>query len=670
MGKSLPEDTLRIASLLPAATDILICLGLTDCIFGISHECKVVYEEHGKNVNWSGDDCVHVLNSSLIDFDRADDAAMTQQEIDAKVKANADSLYQMNVASMELVRPSLILTQGLCAVCGPSPKQLSCLKISSHVKVLSLQPRNLSEVLESFVQVAKVCNVPTRGITMKDEFQRRLFQLRSLIHDHYKGSSNREINKARSSLSEKRKPKVLLLEWLDPPYDGGHWVIDQIKHAGCENSFDSLDSCQSDVSKKSKEVSWDKIYKSDPDVVIVACCGFDLDRNLKDAKEAKGAFMRLRAFRENSIYAADGNRYFARPGPSLLGGISIIARCAHDRIGSLSKKIDELDLSPKEGLGWSQVIFDETKQAEIEIEDTVTIANKDDFYKIHGDACKSGKKYYLDPETGYRVFTRIGLEALGKCCGSGCRHCPYNHASVKEEDKAKRIKQPALLYRAGNFCNKDISMIKVLFWSGGKDSFLTLRALYRSNPQKNDFAIVLLTTFDETSRVIANQNIHIDNVVRQAKHLELTLIGVPMHRASSESYISRIGKAMDVVCKEILHEHGIIGSLVFGDLHLDHIRDWRDKELSKLKIPLEYPLWKKSYDHLMESLRSSKVECKISASNVEDVGVGDDFIVTYEKLSLIKKSDVTIDLFGENGEFHTLAKTWVTERTIALGVDK
>ena len=116
---------------------------------------------------------------------------------------------------------------------------------------------------------------------------------------------------------------------------------------------------------------------------------------------------------------------------------------------------------------------------------------EDAWRRVHAAACEAGEKHYVDPETGYRVFTEVGLRKRGKCCGCGCRHCPYHHENVPEEKRAQRIKNPAVLHGSID-SSKDAD---VLFWSGGKDSFLALREIHRSR-QSETTQIVLLTTFE------------------------------------------------------------------------------------------------------------------------------------------------------------------------------
>ena len=270
-------------------------------------------------------------------------------------------------------------------------------------------------------------------------------------------------------------------------------------------------------------------------------------------------------------------------------------------------------------------------------------------------------------------YTGIGNSPLTVFCISfalppGCRHCPFSHENVK--DKTNRIQQPALLHEEWDegvlfSLSKDKNKpIKVLFNSGGKDSFLTMRALARECRQSSEpFSLILLTTFDTTSRIIAHQEFSIDTVVKQARHLRISLVGVPFHRDTSETYVARIQRALNVIQKRTGQYPA---TLVFGDLHLEGIRNWRDTMLGNAfpQLRFEYPLWKVDYEKLLTDLESSGVVPLLSASTKDGVEVGTKF--TREFVEKIKKKD--IDAFGENGEFHSSAETWLVSRGLALGL--
>lgn len=254
--------------------------------------------------------------------------------------------------------------------------------------------------------------------------------------------------------------------------------------------------------------------------------------------------------------------------------------------------------------------------------------------QLHDEACHSGNATYLDPETGASVFTREALLARGRCCGSGCRHCPFAHEAVKPSERAGRIRQPAWMtdQRPG-----DVERAVLLFWSGGKDSYLAYRALCQQG-----FEVILLTTFDSDMRTIAHQEIGISVVVRQAAALGVSLIGVPL--APACSYEERITTALALVPG--------LRSVAFGDLHLENIRRWREELFAALdpSLTLHFPLWHVPYEELLDDLEASGAGCRITA--VTDDRLVLDLGKAFDRQFAGRLPD-GIDTFGENGEFHT-----------------
>lgn len=259
------------------------------------------------------------------------------------------------------------------------------------------------------------------------------------------------------------------------------------------------------------------------------------------------------------------------------------------------------------------------------------------FWELHEAACARGDHTYLDPQTGFMVFTQVGLQERGKCCGAGCRHCPYGHESVKLEARARKIQQAAWLTQARPDPACDVGL---LFWSGGKDSFLAYRRLI----EDKRIGLVLLTTFDARTRMIAHQEYSIDVVVEQANQLGLPLIGVPLH--SGADYVAHILPALDLVPS--------CARLCFGDLHLEHIRTWREEAFAAnprtSNLSLSFPLWHAAHDTLLTELEQSGATSVISAvsGDLAEIAVGDRF-----DAALIERLPDHVDPFGENGEFHT-----------------
>jgi diphthamide synthase (EF-2-diphthine--ammonia ligase)/ABC-type hemin transport system substrate-binding protein len=627
-----------------------LALGLSSNIVGVTHECDVEAVRAATGDNNNNRESIRILTKNGLNVTAQGDihqAVAENWKERAKALEDVPSLYPIVRSEWDKAAPTLVLTQDLCAVCAPSTQEiLRLMDDDSDVTIVSLKPTSLQHVADSFVTVASACGVQERGQKLRDKFLEDLDQLHAAIDN--------------SRDKGKPKPTLLLLEWLDPPFDGGHWIPQMMERAGVEAALPK-------VTEKSQQITWASVAETDADVIVVACCGFNLDRNIEDALMAQKHLSTLAAYETNSIYASNGNIYFARPGPDLLGGTAILARCAYQNQPKVLQAIDDLSslllLSPcvsKSKTGWQRVNFPVNDIDEIED----TVPHDFDFSVRHEKACAAGNLTYEDPETGYTVMTEIAHKRRGKCCGSGCRHCPYAHENVK--DKGSRIQQPAFLHKGESklFSTKNHDQIKVLFDSGGKDSFLAIRALVRQYYDKCPFGLVLLTTFDATSRIIAHQDIHVDNVIRQARHLDISLLGIPMHRASQETYVDRIRRGLNVIQAEC-GTSSEISALVFGDLHLEHVKGWRDKELGKLGIALEYPLFNVPYPTLMDDLMKSQVTCELTSSMVGALSVG----LVFNR-NLLNELPDNVDGFGENGEFHTIAQVWDTERNVALGLKR
>lgn len=260
--------------------------------------------------------------------------------------------------------------------------------------------------------------------------------------------------------------------------------------------------------------------------------------------------------------------------------------------------------------------------------------------QLHAEACQQRALSYIDPSTGYQVFTAISLEGRERCCGCGCRHCPFGHIEVPSRARHKLDHDPWIdgerLLEVDKSCD-------VLFWSGGKDSYLTYKALQEEQARP----LVLLTTFDGRSEIIAHQELALEQIQEQAYILELPLLCVPLYPGSE--YTERVGMAIDMLIRRLP-----VRRLVFGDLHLAHIKQWREEALANRwpGVSLHFPLWQVPYERLMAQLVDSGAQCTISAvvsdalTHLVEVGQ------TFDQ-SLLRVLPEGIDPFGENGEFHT-----------------
>jgi iron complex transport system substrate-binding protein len=646
---------MRVVSLLPSATEIIGALGLAEQLVGVTHECDVCPDAVGmRRLMQRG---VERVTTSHIN-----PHTLSQGAIDDAVKRSLSSglsLYELREDALFRARPTVVLTQALCSVCAPAHAEVQevCRRLGAALadeqgrspEVTNLEPSTLAEVAATFVTVAAACGAPERGLDLQQEFERKLQALHALT-------------------AQAAKRRVLLLEWLDPPFNAGHWVPEQIELAGGEPVSGSAGS-------RSRQLTWDEVEAEDPDIVLIACCGFDLARNTADlqallwhsgSSEAARRLPALRAVKEGWVYALDGNRYFARPSPSLAEGAAVLARVIHDADATLVSRLQGLDFLPREGEAWARATF---AQAGIRAT-TPSSKGLPSFSELHERACAAGQLSYLDPGTGHRVFTRLGLERRGTCCGCGCRHCPYGHVNVF--DKAARIQQPAFLHHRASRPRPGQPR-HVLFWSGGKDSLLALRAWLRMRVGRgNETAVegldtlLLLTTFDAATRLVAHQEVSITNIQSQARALDLDLIGVPLHPGME--YLERVQQGLE----HATSENTRIESLVFGDLHLAHIKEWRDAALSRFGASLEYPLWQVDQRVLLDDLISSQVPCVVSAcpgsaSNPSAEGIRVGRLFDRELAAAARRAGW--DAFGENGEFHTLAEVWKVPASRALGVE-
>lgn len=288
----------RIASLLPSATDIVGALGLESWLVGISHEC-----------DWPPSvQSLPRLTGSLVSpsLDPARIDALVSQSIHAH-----RSLYALDDELLRRLKPDVILTQELCDVCAVSYDQVLGAARLLHQDgespaILSLEPTGLDDVLQTVQIVADELDESERGRRVVADLRQRLDALR----------------RQGDQLVPKRS--ILVLEWPDPPFIGGHWVPDMVEAAGAINP--PLQAARRQVT--SPRVTWEEIQASDPDLIVVAPCGHD---RAKAAEAIAGlstlrGWQSLRAVQSGQVFPVDANSYFSRPGPRLLEGIEEIQR--------------------------------------------------------------------------------------------------------------------------------------------------------------------------------------------------------------------------------------------------------------------------------------------------------------------------------------------------------
>ena len=285
----------RICSLLPSATEIVCALGLEDNLVGITHECDYPTSIDG----------IPVVTKSLIN-----QSENNSSQIDSHIKRaahNGSGIYSINSTIFRSITPDLILTQELCEVCAVSYRSVeeSVRKLDGAPKILSLEPKNIADILDSIEIVGSLTGSSLAAQSISSNIRSRIDKIR------------------KSLIDIKRIPKVLMLEWLDPPFVGGHWIPEMIKTLGAGNAYDL-------TNQPSREVTWQKLLHEKIDIVILAVCGFDLERTLIEFPSTKlGPFWDSYS---GAVYAVDGSAYFSRPGPRIINGIEILAEIIHPSV--------------------------------------------------------------------------------------------------------------------------------------------------------------------------------------------------------------------------------------------------------------------------------------------------------------------------------------------------
>ncbi len=282
---------MRIVSLLPSTTEIVFDLGLQDQLKGVTIEC-----------NWPQ---LAKAGREIV-VDTFTNPTMTPGEIDAIVKqrmAAGLDLYNLDDEALARCKPDLILSQDLCRVCAVASGDVDAAvaRLNCDATVLQIDPQNLRQVIESINTIAVAAGVADRGVALTDSLHRRLQAVAAAV-------------------AGKVRPKVFVLEWIDPPFGAGHWVPDIISAAGGEPVL-----CR--PGERSVQTTWAEIAAAAPDVVIVAPCGFGLD---SASDQARLILEHLPS--SVAVWAIDADAVMVRPGPRLVDGVEAISHMLHGNI--------------------------------------------------------------------------------------------------------------------------------------------------------------------------------------------------------------------------------------------------------------------------------------------------------------------------------------------------
>ena len=292
---------MRIVSLLPSATEIVCSLGLSDQLVGVTHECD--YPAFVADLPR--------VTRTLIPHDAS------SREIDVLVRERLKTqraLYSLDMPTLERLAPDLIVTQALCDVCAVAEAEVTAAACSlpGRPRVINLEPMSLGDVFDTLLAVGRAAGVPDRAASVVEGLRRRVERVA-----------------LRSALAASR-PRVVLLEWLDPPFSCGHWSPELVELAGGDEAIGRAGS-------PSRTLGWREVLDARPDVVFIACCGFSLERTLSDLPglDSRPGWADLPAVRSGRVFVTDGNAYFSRPGPRLVDSLEIMAHALHPDVHPL-----------------------------------------------------------------------------------------------------------------------------------------------------------------------------------------------------------------------------------------------------------------------------------------------------------------------------------------------
>ncbi|WP_249021549.1 cobalamin-binding protein [Conexibacter sp. S30A1] len=290
---------MRIVSLVPSATEMLFALGLDDQVVAVTHECD--YPPAATSL-------------PRVTRDRLPDG-LTAAQIDAAVKERTlrgESIYELDAELLHELQPNLIITQALCKVCAVSVDDVRELaeEIDSQPIVVALDPHTLGEVLGDARTIAQATDAKDAAVDLIREAAARIDRIRLLV----RGA---------------RRPRVVALEWLDPPYAAGHWTPQMISYAGGEDVLGF-------AGESSQEQTWDLVAATEPDVVLVMPCGYDAEIAHREAEMHRD---QLAALGAGEVIAVDAASYFSRPGPRLIDGLELLAHVIHPELVPVSTEL-------------------------------------------------------------------------------------------------------------------------------------------------------------------------------------------------------------------------------------------------------------------------------------------------------------------------------------------
>ncbi len=295
----------RIVSLLPSATELLYEFGLEDKIFGVTHECKYPLEASSKPQ----------IIRSVIDSDK-----LTSKEINDKtcqLLSEKRGIFTIIEEELKKAEPDLVITQETCEVCAAHTNEVKeTLKILQKKPItFSMDPHNLEDIMSSIIKLGKILKEEKKAKKITNSLEKRIQNIKDV--------------------KNKINVRVLAIEWIDPFFTAGHWIPEMIEIAGGINQI-------SKKAERSKKIKLQQITEINPDMIIIMPCGFELDRAISEYEKIlkkNKVWNKLKAVKNNQIFAVDANSYFSKPSMRTVDGLEILAKIIQP------KKFENIEIS-------------------------------------------------------------------------------------------------------------------------------------------------------------------------------------------------------------------------------------------------------------------------------------------------------------------------------------
>ncbi|TMI07728.1 cobalamin-binding protein [Candidatus Bathyarchaeota archaeon] len=306
---------MRICSLLPSATEIAFALGLGDQVVAVSHECDYPPEASNRPVLTKS--AIHQrIHRSL--------------EVDREVEQRGGDIYEIDEKLLDKLKPDIILTQELCHVCAVSYTRVkeAARVLDADAKIVSLEPTDLEEIVDNILLVGRMTTKLAEAEKLVAQMLRRITRVRE------------------KTRTVQNKPRVFFMEWLRPPWAGGHWIPQMVDYAGGVEGLGR-------IGKPSHRIEWDQVVEYKPDIIVLSPCGFNADQVVEEAHVLTSyeEWDKIPAFQSSRIYAVNASAYFSRSGPRVVDGLEILAHIIHPELFPENPHPEAVKTVPKGTIG-------------------------------------------------------------------------------------------------------------------------------------------------------------------------------------------------------------------------------------------------------------------------------------------------------------------------------